>query len=76
MTFDATSVVTAIDGRLANVANCWATRVSFDRVEIRMATQIDHPASSGVKQSCASRSGRRMSADATAGAAKSSTQAR
>jgi hypothetical protein len=33
----AISVVTAIDGRLASVASCCATRTSLDRVEITMA---------------------------------------
>ena len=68
------SVVTATDGRLASTPSCWATRTSLDRVEIAMPTQIDQPASSGVKTSWASRSGPRISADATPGWAKSSTQ--
>ena len=76
MTFNATSVVTTTEGRLARIANCCATRTSFDRVEIMMAIQIDQPASSGVKKSWASRSGGRTRADVTAGAAKSSTQAK
>ncbi len=41
-----------------------------------MPTQIDQPASSGVKSSWASMSEPRMTAEATAGSAKSSTQAR
>jgi hypothetical protein len=51
MTFRATSVVSAIDRRVASEASCCATRTSLDRVEIKTAIQMDHPAGSGVKQS-------------------------
>ena len=56
--------------------SCWATRISVARVEIATPSQIDQPASSGVKISWASRSMPRSSDGATPGRAKSSTQAK
>ena len=67
ITLNAMSVVTTTDGRLASMPSCCATRMSLDRAEIAMPTQIDQPARSGVKSSWARRSGPRRSADATAG---------
>jgi hypothetical protein len=46
---NASSMVTATDGRLAGMPSCWATRISLARVEIATPSQIDQPASSSVK---------------------------
>ena len=41
----------ASGGRLANTLSCWATRISLERAEIAIPTQIDQPASNGVNSS-------------------------
>jgi len=60
-------------GKLANIPSCWAARTSSERAEMAMPTQIDQPASKGVKSSWTSRRDPLNTADATSGGAKSAT---